>query len=131
MHGQLGHETSMARNIDAVTKDFNGAVIVLIGASHATLNPRGSAKVGGSAATEIQERPPFVLKMLYKSGQIWANMYLSTGEVVPPPQKVSSFILVDGADQSFSLSSKDGYESGYYYTGTVSPSPPAFPSKPD
>lgn len=125
----LGNGELMARNVDSAAHSFGGAVIVIVGGGHVVLNLPGSGRTGGSLATELKSRPPLSLQMKWQSGTVWNMMYNGNGEAVPPPQSLPGNDKSAVQGERFLLDDSSGYESGYYYTGPITASPPAFPDE--
>ena len=83
-------------------------------------------------ASLITERPVFVLTMIYGPGEAWVNASVqnedgSIEENIGPLQ-LSGNAGDDAPMRTFDLEiAADEPYDGYYYTGPITASPPAFP----
>lgn len=116
----------MAREVDGAAQGFGGAVVVLTGGGHITLNPPERQGQGGSLASEVHERPVLALDMAHEGGTAYVTVSFNGGE---PITGESSFLKNHdqiGEPNSFQLSDVDPRK-GYYFVGPITASPPAFP----
>ena len=126
-------DATMAREIDRQLEDFNGAVLVLTGGFHArTKQFEFAGQQFFPMASEITGRPVLSLSMKYGPGEAWVNATVQNedGSIESSigPLKVSGNVGDDTSLRVFDLEvqAEELYD-GYYFTGPITPSPPAFP----
>lgn len=126
-------DATMAREIDRQLEDFDGAVLVLTGAFHArTRQFEFAGQKFFPMASEITGRPVLSLSMKYGPGEAWVNATVQNedGSIESSigPLKVSGNAGNDTSLRIFDLEvqAEELYD-GYYLTGPITPSPPAFP----
>ena len=123
---QLTRSTVMAREVDKAMTGFSGAVILFSGDFHTVLNPPDSELVGGSLANEVKVRPVVALKMRHLGGEIYAKISFGGGAATSQQVKWGARMPVEAPSRSFDLT-PTLTQSGYFYTGVLTASPPAFP----
>ena len=122
----LSRANVMSRQVDAAARDFDGAIIVLAGGYHISLNPIGSPYQGGSLASEVRERPVLAIDMAHDGGEAYVTATFYGGDKIIGASYFKPTNLVGGEPNTFVLSSDDPRK-GKYFVGTITPSPPAFP----
>lgn len=116
----------MAREVDNATRGFSGAVLLFAGDFHTVLNPPGSDKKGGSLATQVTTRPAIALRMRHLGGEIFAKISFGGKAAISQQVQWPARMPVEAPSKSFDLTPSPT-QSGYYYVGQLTPSPPAFP----
>ena len=123
-----GAEAAMAENVDTESANFEGAIVLLVGSTHAqetTVEYDGREYL--PMAGKIESRPTLSLNMYYQTGTAWVHM-TRNGESTQGETELSSGLGPDTPVRAFDLSdSPHGYD-GVYYTGPITASPPAFPT---
>lgn len=128
--GTVSRDARMAETVDSAAARFSGAVLLLTGSFHArkqVFDFDGTSFV--PMATGIRARPVFSLEMRHAGGSGWM-----TGEVDGKPFTGAldlMNLLPPGAPvHTFAAGSHGQDWDGIYYTGPITASPPAFPSRP-
>ncbi len=126
-------DETMARQVDLNLKDFDGVTVLLAGSFHVR---KTAFSFGDEAyvpmATHVTERPVFSLRLKHGPGEFWINGSVS-GEDGTMVEFIGPYETRGNADEDtvvrqFDLQpSEDGFFDGYYNTGPISMSPPAFP----
>lgn len=116
----------MAREVDTALKGFDGAVVLFAGNYHTRLNPPVSGRTGGSLASEVTQRPVTALEMRHAGGEIYATVSFNGSEAKPGIYAFDNHLPADAAVRVFDLTPTPT-QSGFYYTGPITASPPAFP----
>jgi len=125
-HEKVSRTTAMAREVDKALKGYNGAVVLFAGDFHTVLNAPDSGKIGGSLANEVKERPVIALKMRHLGGEIYARVSFGGAEAVSQKVAWPPRMPVQAPSRSFDLTPTTK-QSGFFYTGPLTASPPAFP----
>ncbi|OYW86713.1 MAG: hypothetical protein B7X53_12020 [Hyphomonas sp. 34-62-18] len=135
--GTVSRDARMAETVDAAAARFSGAVLLLTGGFHArkqVFDFDGTSFV--PMATGIQARPVFSLEMRHAGGSGWmigevdGKPFMGALDLMnglPPDAPVHAFAL--GAEEP-AYDGNTAYWDGVYYTGPITASPPAFPSRP-
>lgn len=130
----IARDETMARQVDLNLRNFDGVTILLTGSFHA----RKKAFVFGDEtfvpmATLVTERPVLSLRMRHGPGEFWlhGNIQEDDGTVVDHigPYKTGGNASEHSVARRFDLQpSDDGNFDGYYNTGPITISEPAFPN---
>lgn len=129
----IARDNAMAKQVDRHLSDFDGAVILLTGEFHAR---KAVFKFADQSfipmASLIKQRPVLSLAMRYGAGDAWVNVSVEsadgTMENSVGPFKMFGNVGDDDARKVFKITDTEpGEFDGYYFTGPISSSPPAFP----
>lgn len=127
-NGAVARDAAMAIHIDRATENFDGAIILLTGEFHAR---KQLIHFGDQTyvpmATKITVRSVFALEMKYGPGEAWVQGSVDGGEVTIGPMKLGGNEGTEAPVRTFIMDGKNENYDGYYYTGPITPSPPAFP----
>lgn len=135
--GTVSRDARMAETVDAAAARFPGAVLLLTGGFHArkqVFDFDGTSFV--PMATGIRARPALSLEMRHAGGSGWmigdvdGKPFMGALDLMnwlPPDAPVHAFAL--GAEEHAYDGNTASWD-GVYYTGPITASPPAFPSRP-
>jgi len=133
----IARDHAMAKQVDQHLRDFDGAVILLTGEFHAR---KAAFKFADQSfipmASLIKQRPVLSLAMKYRAGDAWLNVSVENAdgaiENSVGPFKMSGNAGDEDARRVFKIiETESGNFDGYYFTGPISSSAPAFPKSVD
>lgn len=78
----VSRSTVMAREVDFATRYYNGAVVVLTGGYHISLNSREHKNPRGSLANQVRERPVLAMDMAHEGGTAYVTVSFDGNEPV-------------------------------------------------
>lgn len=126
-------DAAMAREIDRQLNGFDEVVVVLTGNFHARKNAFEFAdQVFFPMASLITERPVLSLNMRYGPGEAWVNASIQNEDGTIEERigalAMSGNVGDDPSKRTFELDTSGNEQfNGYYFTGPITASPPAFP----